>query len=82
VDTERVRAVVVEFIRGLDDPPEKVSTSASFDELGVDSISTMDLLVKVEKEFGVEVPDDKLPMIVTIQDLVDFVASATQEVNR
>jgi acyl carrier protein len=59
----------------------QISTSASFEELGVDSMSTMDLLVKVEKEFGVEVPDEQLPMIVNIQDLVNFVVSA-QEANR
>lgn len=82
MDTERIRAVVTEFVRGLDGTGEQVSDLASFDELGVDSMSTMDLLLKVEKEFGVEVPDDQLPMIVNIQDLVNFVASATREVNR
>jgi acyl carrier protein len=81
VETERIHAVVLEFISGLPDTPERVSNSASFEELGVDSMSTMDLLVKVEKEFGVEVPDEQLPMIVNIEDLVNFVASA-QEVNR
>ena len=81
METERIHAVVLEFIRGLPDTPERVSNSASFEELGVDSMSTMDLLVKVEKEFGVEVPDERLPMIVNIQDLVNFVASA-QEVDR
>ena len=81
METERIHAVVLDFIRGLDDTPEQVSNSASFEELGVDSMSTMDLLVKVEKEFGVEVPDEQLPMIVNIQDLVNFVVSA-QEANR
>jgi acyl carrier protein len=81
VETQRIHAVVLELVRGLDGTPEHVSSSASFEELGVDSMSTMDLLVKVEKEFGVEVPDERLPMIVNIQDLVDFVASA-QEADR
>jgi acyl carrier protein len=82
VDAERIHAVVIEFVRGVDGVADQVSTTVSFDELGVDSMSTMDLLVKVEKEFGVEIPDDQLPMIVNIQDLVDYVASAKQEVNR
>ena len=81
MNSERIRAVVVEFIRGVDGVAEQVSTTASFDELGVDSMSTMDLLVKVEKEFGVEIPDEALPMIVNIQDLVDFVSSERQEAN-
>ena len=82
MDTNRIRAVVTEFVQDLTGITEQVSTSASFEELGVDSMSMMDLLFKVEKEFGVDVPDDTLPMIVNIQDLVDFVASANQEVNR
>jgi acyl carrier protein len=82
MNTERIWAVVVGFIRGVDGVAEQVSTTASFDELGVDSMSTMDLLVKVEKEFGIEIPDNQLPMILTIQDLVDFVASAQQEANQ
>jgi acyl carrier protein len=80
-ETERIHAVVLEFVRGVDGVAPQISTSASFEELGVDSMSTMDLLVKVEKEFGVEVPDEQLPMIVNIQDLVNFVVSA-QEANR
>lgn len=82
MDNEVIRTALVEFVRGVDGVADEVSTTASFEELGVDSMSTMDLLVKVEKEFGVEVPDDQLPMITSIQDLVDFVASAKQEVNR
>ncbi|TCO60644.1 acyl carrier protein [Actinocrispum wychmicini] len=76
---ERVRAVVVEFVRGVDGVSGQVSGAASFDELGVDSMSTMDLLDKVEREFGVAIPDEALPLIVTIQDLVDFVVSAKQK---
>jgi acyl carrier protein len=80
VEQEKIRAMVVEFVRGVDGVTEKVSTTASFEELGVDSMSTIDLLIKVEREFGIEVPDERLPMIVNIQDLVNFVASAQQEV--
>jgi len=82
VDTNRIRTVVTEFVEELPDIAGEVSTSASFEELGVDSMSTMDLLLLVEKEFGVEVPDEKLQAIVNIDDLVDYVASAEQEVNR
>jgi acyl carrier protein len=82
VNAERIKAVVTEFVQGLPDTTGEVSTLASFEDLGVDSMSTMDLLFKVEKEFGVEVPDDQLPMIVNIQDLVNFVATATRKVNR
>jgi len=54
-----------------------VSMLTSFDELGIDSMSVMDLLEKVEKEFGVEIPDAQLPKIANGADLVGFVAAAT-----
>lgn len=82
MDNEVIRTAIVEFVRGVDGVVDEVSTTASFEELGVDSMSTMDLLVKVEKEFGVDVPDDQLPMITNIQDLVNFVSSTKQEANR
>ena len=82
MNTDRIQAVVTEFIQRLPDTVGPVSTSASLEELGVDSMSMMDLLFVVEKEFGVEVPDDQLPVIVTIADLVNCVASATPRTNQ
>lgn len=82
MNQEQVRAMVVEFVRGVDGVTGPVPATASFDELGVDSMSTIDLLIKVEQRFGVEVPDEQLPMIANIQDLVEFVAAAKQEVSR
>ncbi|HEY2576957.1 MAG TPA: phosphopantetheine-binding protein [Streptosporangiaceae bacterium] len=82
MDTEQIRAVVVELVLGMDGVAGQVPATASFEELGIDSMSTMDLLRKVEDEFGIEVPDEQLPMIVGIEDLVNFVASAKQEVSR
>jgi acyl carrier protein len=82
VNLEQINAMVVEFVRGVDGVTGPVPATASFEELGVDSMSTIDLLIKVEHEFGVEVPDEQLPMIVNIADLVNFVASAKQEVSR
>jgi acyl carrier protein len=83
VDTEQIRAVITGLVRGMDDVDAgQMSATASFDELGIDSMSTMELHRKVEDEFGVEVPDEQLPMIGSIEDLVNFVASAKQEVGR
>lgn len=82
MDLEKINAMVVEFVRGVDGVTGQVPITASFEELGVDSMSTIDLLIKVEHEFGVEVPDEQLPMIVNIADLVNFVASAKKEVTR
>jgi acyl carrier protein len=83
VDTEEIRAVITGLVRGMDGvDATQMSATASFDELGIDSMSTMELHNKVENEFGVEVPDEQLPMISSIEDLVNFVASAKQEVGR
>ncbi|HJP80527.1 MAG TPA: acyl carrier protein [Pseudonocardiaceae bacterium] len=82
MNLEQINAMVVEFVRGVDGVTGPVPATASFEDLGVDSMSTIDLLIKVEHEFGVEVPDEQLPMIVNIADLVNFVASAQQEVSR
>jgi acyl carrier protein len=82
VNVEQIRTTVVEFVQCVDGVTGPVPVTASFEELGVDSMSTIDLLIKVEHEFGVDVPDEQLPMIASIADLVNFVASAQQEVSR
>ena len=83
MDTEQIRAVITGLVRGMDGVDAgRMSTTASFDELGIDSMDTMELHRKVEDKFGVEVPDEQLPMIGSIEDLVNFVASAKEEVSR
>ncbi|GGS49603.1 MULTISPECIES: acyl carrier protein [Actinokineospora] len=82
MDTDRIRETIIGFLRQVDGVPEHPSTEATFDELGVDSMSTMDLLLLVEKEFGIEIPDDRLPTITTVDRMVDFVASADQEARK
>ncbi len=82
VNKEQITAVIVEFVREVDGVTEPVSPQASLDTLGVDSMGTMDLLMRVEKEFGVAIPDDLLAGVRTISDLVDLVASAARETVR
>ena len=53
---EKVQAIVVENL-GIDS--EKVTESASFiDDLGADSLDTVELVMAFEEEFGIEIPDD------------------------
>jgi acyl carrier protein len=80
VDIKEIRSVITELVRGMDDVAGPVSASARFEELGIDSMSTMDLLRQVEEAFGVEVPDEQLAVIASIEDLVKFVVSVKQEV--
>ena len=67
---ERVKKIVVEHL-GVD--KEKVVESASFvDDLGADSLDTVELVMAFEEEFGCEIPDDAAEKILTVKDAVDF----------
>ena len=68
---DRVKKVVVEHL-GVDE--EKVTESASFiDDLGADSLDTVELVMAFEEEFGIESPDDAAEKILTVKDAIDFI---------
>jgi acyl carrier protein len=63
---ERVKKIVVEHL-GVE--PEKVTEAASFiDDLGADSLDTVELVMAFEEEFGCEIPDDAAETILTVGD--------------
>lgn len=67
---ERVKKIVVEH---LNVDAEKVVDGANFiDDLGADSLDTVELVMAFEEEFGVEIPDDAAETIVTVGDAVRF----------
>ncbi|MGF1593414.1 MAG: acyl carrier protein [Kiloniellaceae bacterium] len=68
---ERVKKIVVEHL-GVDDG--KVTEAASFiDDLGADSLDTVELVMAFEEEFGCEIPDDAAEKIVTVKDAINFI---------
>jgi acyl carrier protein len=68
---ERVKKIVVEHL-GVDG--DKVKTEASFiDDLGADSLDTVELVMAFEEEFGIEIPDDAAETIQTVGDAVKFI---------
>ena len=70
---ERVKKIVVEHL-GVEDA--KVTENASFiDDLGADSLDTVELVMAFEEEFGVEIPDDAAEKIQTVKDAIDFISS-------
>jgi acyl carrier protein len=72
---ERVKKIVVEHL-GVD--AEKVTEGASFiDDLGADSLDTVELVMAFEEEFGVEIPDDAAETILTVGDAVRFLEKST-----
>jgi acyl carrier protein len=69
---ERVKKIVVEHL-GVE--PEKVTEDASFiDDLGADSLDTVELVMAFEEEFGVEIPDDAAEKILTVKDAIGYIA--------
>ncbi len=67
---ERVKKIVVEHL-GVDD--DKVTPEASFvDDLGADSLDTVELVMAFEEEFGCEIPDDAAEKILTVKDAITF----------
>jgi len=68
---ERVKKIVVNYLNVEED---KVVEKASFiDDLGADSLDTVELVMAFEEEFGVEIPDDAAEKIQTVGDAVDFI---------
>ncbi|MCC4246906.1 MULTISPECIES: acyl carrier protein [Stappia] len=67
---DRVKKIVIEHL-GVD--ADKVTMEASFiDDLGADSLDTVELVMAFEEEFGVEIPDDAAETILTVGDAVKF----------
>ncbi|MGI9311398.1 MAG: acyl carrier protein [bacterium] len=70
---ERVRKVVVEQL-GVTD--EEVTPEASFvDDLGADSLDTVELVMALEEEFETEIPDDEAEKITTVKDAIGYITT-------
>ena len=71
---ERVKKIVVEH---LNVDVDKVTDTASFiEDLGADSLDTVELVMAFEEEFGIEIPDDSAESIVTVGDAVKYIDKA------
>jgi len=54
--------------------PSEVVPEASFiDDLGADSLDIVELVMAIEKEFGIEIPDEHAEKIATVQDAIDYI---------
>ena len=68
---ERVKKIVVEHL-GVDE--SKIAEGTSFiDDLGADSLDTVELVMAFEEEFGCEIPDEDAEKIQTIKDAISFI---------
>ena len=70
---ERVKKIVVEHL-GVEDA--KIQSDSKFiDDLGADSLDTVELVMAFEEEFGCEIPDDAAEKIVTLKDAVTYLTA-------
>ena len=68
---ERVKKIVLEHL-GVEE--SKVVENAGFiDDLGADSLDTVELVMAFEEEFGCEIPDEEAEKILTIKDAIKFI---------
>lgn len=74
---ERVQKIIAEQLSVSDD---QVTAEASFvDDLGADSLDTVELVMALEEEFETDIPDEEAEKIVKVQDAVNYIKSNTSE---
>ena len=72
--TTKVKAIIVDKL-GVDE--SEVTNDASFtNDLGADSLDTVELIMELEKEFDIQIPDDEAEGIATVGDAISFVEKA------
>jgi len=70
---EQVKKIIVDHL-GIDE--SKVISGAKFiDDLGADSLDTVELVMAFEEKFGIEIPDDAAETIQTVQNAIDYINS-------
>lgn len=73
-DLEKIKAIIVEQL-GVDE--SEVTQEAHFiDDLGADSLDTVELVMALEEEFGIEISDEDAEKIQTVGDVVKFIDKA------
>jgi acyl carrier protein len=70
VSEERIKEIIMEQL-GVEE--EQITLEASFiDDLGADSLDTVELVMAFEEEFDVEIPDEDAEKIRTVQDVIEY----------
>ena len=71
---EKVKAIIVDKL-GVDE--SEITNEANFiNDLGADSLDTVELIMEFEKEFDIQIPDDKAEKITTVGDAISFIEDA------
>ena len=74
---DKVKSIIIEQL-GVDE--EEVTLDASFvDDLGADSLDTVELVMAFEEEFSCEIPDDAAEKILTVKDAISFISENSDD---
>ena len=74
---DKVKSIIVEQL-GVDE--EEVTPDASFvDDLGADSLDTVELVMAIEDEFAIEIPDDDTEKITRVKEAVEYIESHSKK---
>ncbi|MEH2238793.1 acyl carrier protein [Nostoc sp.] len=69
---EKVKNIVAEQL-SVDDKSKITPQSKFMDDLGADSLDTVELVMALEEEFDIEIPDEAAEQIISVQDAVDYI---------
>lgn len=72
---EKVKEIIVDQL-GVDEK-QVVSTASFIDDLGADSLDTVELVMALEEEFDIEIPDEEAEKIASVENAVDYIKNHT-----
>ena len=76
----RVKEIITEQL-GVDQ--KEVTTEASFiDDLGADSLDTVELVMALEEEFDIEIPDEDAEKIITVSDVTNYIKEKAKDLDK
>lgn len=70
---KRVREIVAEQLER--DVNEVTNTASLIEDLGADSLDVVELVMKMEEEFGIEIPDEEAEKIKTVNDVIQYIVT-------
>jgi len=78
--SQEIESKVIKIIaEKLDVDESEIKPEASFiDDLGADSLDIVELVMELEEEYGIEIPDEDAEKIKTVQDAIDYIKEKTQ----
>lgn len=74
---EKIRAIIIDQL--FVDPSEVTPESNFKEDLGADSLEVIELVMQFEEEFDIQIPDEDVEKIVTVQDAYDYIARRTKQ---